>query len=230
LQGDLHYDRFVSQNEEESILRIGAADAPAVILIPALFEELNRTRALMAGMMRHLAARGFACWLPDLPGTNESVRPLEKCDWPAWQDAARNAAAYVARASGRPPAIAAMRGGCLLDDVNGLCHWRFAPAEGVSLARDMERSSLIAAQDQTGDLLDLAGYPVSRPLLEAVRSAVASPVSPLRVVRLESDRAEADAKLDGPAIWRRSEPSSAPELVQALGDDLAAWIEQCAGC
>ena len=60
-------------------MRIGAAEAPPVLFVPPLFEEMNRTRALLAAVMRRLAARGHGCWLPDLSGTGESVRELGRC-------------------------------------------------------------------------------------------------------------------------------------------------------
>ena len=61
-------------------MRIGAADAPPILFVPPLFEEMNRTRALIAAIMRALAARGYGCWLPDLPGTGESLRALGEVD------------------------------------------------------------------------------------------------------------------------------------------------------
>ena len=57
-------------------MRIGRADAPAILFVPPLFEEMNRTRALIAAVMRRLAKRGHGCWLLDLGGTGESERDL----------------------------------------------------------------------------------------------------------------------------------------------------------
>jgi len=76
--------------------------------------------------------------------------------------------------------------------------------------------------------MDLAGYPLSPALLEALRAAVPAAAPLPRTVRLESDRGDADAKLAGPALWRRSEPGTSPELAEALADDFAAWIARCA--
>ena len=231
LGGDLHYGRYSVENQDEWLMRIGDVNASPVLILPPLFEELNRTRALLAGMMRGLAANGLGCWLPDLPGTGESERALDSCSWQLWQDAVRSAAEQVADRAGRVPAIASVRGGGLLETgLTAPCFWRFAPAEGASLARDLVRASLVSAGEQTGAILDLAGYPVPRPLLDALGAQSPVPSSPLRVVRLESDRADADAKMAGPALWRRSEPGNAPALAEALADDLAAWIETCASC
>ena len=214
--GGLHYDRYAAPTGDEAMMRIGDARAPAILFVPPLFEELNRTRALIAAVMRSLAVRGFACHLPDLPGTNESALPLESCRWEDWRTAVRAAAATIGR-----PAMVAVRGGALLDDAaEAACFYRFAPAEGASLARDLARSGLVSAGGS-------AGYPIDDALAAALREAKLQPVAPLRVARLASDLAEADAKLDGPALWRRSEPGTSSELAEAMASDIAEWVAQC---
>src|SRR3546814_16734741 len=62
----------------EHQLRIAPADAPraTIVIVPPLFEEANRTRRTLVLAMRALAADGFAAVLPDLPGPNESLRPI----------------------------------------------------------------------------------------------------------------------------------------------------------
>ena len=74
--GSLAFARFQSSDGDEWLMRIGAEDAPPILFVPPLFEEMNRTRALIAAVMRRLAAQGFGCWLPDLGGTGESERDL----------------------------------------------------------------------------------------------------------------------------------------------------------
>jgi len=225
--GDLGYDRYSTRNCDEWLMRIGAPEGRPLLFLAPLFEEMNRTRALLAATMRALAPRGYCCWLPDLPGTGESERALDDIGWDDWRDAARDAAAAVAVKAGRSPAIASLRGGALLDDAaEAACRWRFAPADGASLSRDLLRASLVAPHQRAAGL-DLAGYRLSEALLDALAKAIPAPLEPLRVVRLASDRGDADAKLDGPALWRRSEPASSPALAAALAEDFSAWIEQC---
>jgi pimeloyl-ACP methyl ester carboxylesterase len=202
-------------------MRIGEAGAPALLFLPPLFEEMNRTRAMLATMMRALAARGFGCWLPDLPGTGESERPLDEVVWEDWQSAIVEAADHAAAASGRAPVVAAIRGGCLIDDAaEGAGHWRFAPVIGASLVRDMERSGLAGTS--------WAGYAPSDSLKAEVEAAVPEPVVRLRTVRLASDANEADGKIAGPSLWRRSEPGNSAALAEAAAADLAAWAKTCA--
>ena len=210
--GGLHYDRNTVQGRDEWAVRIGDADAPRLLFLPPLFEEMNRTRALLAATMRKVAAAGYCCLLPDLPGTGESERALEEVSWEDWRDAAQ-AAAEGARA------VASVRGGCLLDAGLTLPKWRLAPVEGASLVRDLERAGLVA--DGGG-----AGYAPSPDLLDATRAA--SPAGEARTIRLATDRGDADLKVDGPPLWRRSEPQNSSELVDSISSDIIEWLATCA--
>jgi pimeloyl-ACP methyl ester carboxylesterase len=210
--GGLHYDRTIVDGREEWLMRIGDPAAPAILFLPPLFEEMNRTRAFLAGVMRQVAAAGWCCRLPDLPGTGESERPLEEIGWQDWLDAAHSAAEGA-------PGVVSIRGGCLLDVGLARFTWRLAPVEGASLVRDLERAGLVA---EGGG----AGYVPSPALLDSLRAA--TPAGDARVVRLASDRAKADRKVDGPPLWRRSEPQNSPELVEAVSSDIIEWIGQCA--
>jgi hypothetical protein len=101
------------------MMRIGSG--PALLFLPPLFEEMNRTRALLATVMGILAGEGYGCFLPDLPGTGESERALEEVSWDDW----RSAAAAAAEACGATAGVS-LRGGALLDDPVPR-RWRFAP-------------------------------------------------------------------------------------------------------
>jgi hypothetical protein len=200
-------------------MRIGAADSAPILFIPPLFEEMNRTRALIVAVMGELAQGGFCCWLPDLPGTGESERALETCSWSDWREAVHVAADQVR--SRRPLVTASVRGGALLDDVPDAAHWRFSPVEGRSLLRDLSRSGLTG-----GD--GAAGYRLSPALSIGLNDASPPDVSPSRTLRLAADRHSADAKLDGPALWRRSEPGTSSELARLIASDVSAWASRCA--
>ncbi len=115
--------------------------------------------------------------------------------------------------------VVGIRGGCLLDAGLAAFTWRMAPVEGASLVRDLERAGLVA---EGGG----AGYAPSPALLDSLRTA--TPAGEARVVRLASDRAEADRKVDGPPLWRRSEPQNSSELTDAVSSDIIEWIGQCA--
>jgi hypothetical protein len=200
---------------------IGSPNAPPILFVPPLFEELNRTRALIAAIMRGVASKGYGCWLLDLPGTGESERPLARLSWDQWRSAVRAAAKQVGH--GSPLAgVASIRGGCLLDDVApARCAWRFAPVAGASLLRDLNRAGLAAGGGT-------AGYELAPNMAGPLDMAEPHPMDMLRVVRLESDRGEGDLKIEGPALWRRSEPESSVALAASLSDDIANWVGRCA--
>jgi hypothetical protein len=217
------YERYRTPRTDEWMMRVGDPRTPPILFVPPLLEELNRTRALIIAVMRALAVEGLCGWLPDLGGTSESLLPLEEVTWDDWRNDVGAAARHVTEASARPPLVASIRGGALLDDAaDGDRYWRFAPATGASLARDLDRASL-------GGGAEWAGYHLAQPALrEALKAATSAEVSPLRIVRLSTDAAPADAKVEGPALWRRSEPGTSAGLASALARDIAEWRRQCA--
>jgi hypothetical protein len=160
--------------------------------------------------MRALAAKGFECWLPDLPGTGESERPLEGVAWQDWRDSA--AAAFEAAGA---VATVGLRGGALLDGA-APARWRFAPATGTSLARDLARAGLMTAGG--------GGYAPSEALLAGLAEAEPPAGGRVRTLRLATDRGEADLKLEGPPLWRRAEPQNSSELAEAIASDIAQWV------
>ena len=220
-EAGLAFARFESGGRQEWLMRIGAEDAPAILFVPPLFEEMNRTRALLAGVMRRLAGQGFGCWLPDLSGTGESERALGEVAWDDWRHDVTSAVAHVTEKASKP-LVASLRGGVLLDDGAATRGWwRFAPADGLALQRDMVRAGLAG--------VEWAGYAPSDALKAGLAGATQRDVTPLRTVRLDTDAQPADLKVDGPALWRRSEPGTSDALADALAADLAGWSAQCAG-
>ncbi len=215
--GGLAYHRYQVNGRDEWLMRIGAADAAPILLLPPLLEEMNRTRALLTATMRALADLGFGCWLPDLPGTGESERGLEACGWADWTAAAEAAA----RLLGGRALVASFRGGGLLDRVEAACHWRLSPVEGASLARDLKRTGLVSGWTQ-------GGYSPSPDLLASLERAKPAEMQPVRTVRLRSDPRPADAKIEGPSLWRRSEPGNSHALAHEIARDIADWSRQCA--
>lgn len=217
---DFAFARFKSQDRDEWLMRAGRPHARAILIVPPLFEEMNRTRALIAATMRRLAAQGLGCWLPDLSGTGESERDLGDVAWSDWRHDVASASAHITEKAGKP-LIAGLRGGVLLDDdAEARGWWRFAPVDGLALQRDMVRAGLAG--------VEWAGYAPSDGLKAGLAGATAAEVSPLRTVRLATDAQPADLKLDGPALWRRSEPGTSDMLAEALAADLAEWSRACA--
>ena len=205
--------RVLSLPGGEPMLHYGAGDGPQIIVLQPLFEEMNRCRLVVATLSRALAARGFGCWLPDLPGCGDSARALESVGWNDWLKAVLDSSRLVATDTGQAPfGTIAIRGGALLDR-GGTRRWRFSPVTGASLMTDLRRSGLLAR----------GAYPLAGPLAEAVGRAEADTAAETRTVRLDGDERPCDLRVAGPAVWRRPEPLAAPELAALLADDIAAW-------
>jgi pimeloyl-ACP methyl ester carboxylesterase len=197
----------------EPILHHGASDGPQLLLLQPLFEEMNRCRALVATLCRTLAERGFGCWLPDLPGCGESIRELETVGWDDWTGAIEETSALIRGETGNAAiGTVAIRGGALLD-APAPHRWRLSPVAGASLLTDLRRAGLLAS----------GGYSVSDALAGSLSRA--EPHEVARVVRLDGDERSCDLRLEGPAIWRRSEPFAAPELAALIAEDVHDWAD-----
>jgi pimeloyl-ACP methyl ester carboxylesterase len=219
----------------EHTLRITPTGPPraTVLFVPPLFEETNRTRRTLALAMRALAADGFATLLPDLPGQNESLVPLEQVDLASWQTALADAAATI----DGPLVIASLRGGALLDHhPKAAAWWRLAPVSGTSLLRTLMRARVAADREAgvTSSLdslqaeaaaapLLLAGNKLSPAMISQLGTAETHPVAPLRTVTLGSG---ADA-IAGTPLWLRAEPGEDAAMADAIAADIAAWSITC---
>ena len=221
----------------ERLMRIGS-QGPAILFLAPLFEEANRTRHFLIQIMRGLAAQGFACYLPDLPGTLESPTPLEDCGWDDWT----GAIAAVAATIDAPILTASLRAGCLLDAAaNPLARWRLAPQDGATLARELVRIRMAAAREDgqvftaaelgaelgTRDFT-VAGYRIAPALGAGIKGATIDASNGVRTIRLEGDIQSADARIAAQPLWRRSEPDHDPVFCQILVNDISHWAASCA--
>lgn len=215
---------------------------PQLLIVSPLFEEMNRTRALLAAIGRRLTERGIGSWLPDLPGAGDSDRPLGAGSWTSWRAAVAAMSEHIAATTDNRPHVLSIRGGALLDDAaRAASHYRVAPiAAGERQLREMLRTRLAADQERgspttlaaldarlSAEIVELGGYPIDPALAADLRAAVVAPVVPLRTAAVGSG--EADRVVDGPPVWRQAEPAAAPALAAAIADDLADWIATCAG-
>ena len=206
----------------EWMLMRGPDDGPQVIVLAPLFAEMNLTRALLAELGRALAERGVGSWLPDLPGTGESRRPLGAVSWEDWLDVARTIGEEVASRIGTRPFVCSVRGGALLDHAIGArARWRYAPAEGSALLRQLGRAQQIADRESgavpapPGEPAELAGYMLSPAMRSGLEAAHPAP---------GAEREMANA---GAALWRRAEPGRDDTLAHTLAADICDWIKAC---
>ncbi|OYX65024.1 MAG: hypothetical protein B7Y88_10120 [Sphingomonadales bacterium 32-64-17] len=200
---------------EELAIRFGDDTGPCLLVLPAWFDEGNKTRHFTIETMRLLAGRGVPSVLPDLPGCNESLTGLTEQTLATWREAAAAAAAQFGCSQ-----VLAIRAGANI--APGLPGFAYAPLAGKSALRALLRARTLAAKEaghpetteallQTGKVegLELAGYHLGAAMVAELAEAV---LAPSALVPLDPG---------GPLLWLRAEPEHNPEQAAALADLIA---------
>ncbi len=190
-----------------------------LLIIPALFDEANRMRRFTVEVMRRLDGAGIDCFLPDLPGCNESLQGLAGLTSVDWSDAMQAAAAHFGATH-----LLAIRGGGLIHP-GGLPGWHYGPVKGSSILRQMLRARILSSreagrgesQEQLLEMgieagLELGGYQLSAGMLRDLQAIVVPDGVGLTVVEQEM--------IGGSPLWLRAEPDED----RAQADALAAVI------
>lgn len=234
-----------------------------VLFLPPFSEEMNRCRSHVAVQARALAAAGLRCLLLDHHGTGESGGQSTEGDWDQWLADATAAAQWLAQDSGRPLALWGLRTGALLAaevaasglvPVSRLLLWqpvvdgkqfvnqylRLRIASQMVHGTDRETTATILARLSAGEVIEVAGYPLTSRLADGIaarrladfkalgRTRVdwievnAQPEQPLppgsqRVVDT-LQAAGCDVRpgtVAGPMFWQLAGTHLAPELQQA---------------
>tara|TARA_R110000796_G_scaffold14011_16_gene45579 strand:+ start:22383 stop:23090 length:708 start_codon:yes stop_codon:yes gene_type:complete len=222
-------------DRKEFCLSIAAQSSRRVMLVPPLFDEMNRMRKMLVDVMRSLETLGVGSFLPDLPGTNESLVPLEQVTLVDWQKAIKACAEQHQISH-----FASFRGGALTAAMMDTAdHWIFTPVKGATILRTMLRTK-VAADREAGlntsltelatraeaEPLELAGNVIGSDLFGQLTAAEIPDLKHQRIVRLESDGKPADGHTTGSALWLRAEPDDDPIMSSAIARDIADWIGQ----
>ncbi len=217
---------------DEACLSFGEAQADRVILIvPPLFDEMNRVRAVLVGAMRGLAERGVMTFLPDLPGCNESLAPVPEQTIESW-----NQAMTAAAESFGATHVASIRGGALVASDIALPQWRLAPVKGASLLKTMLRTR-IASDKEAGHLttvdslmtdaqsgpIELSGYLLGADMLAGLDVAVPGEAA------FKMTLGDGPGQLRGKPLWLRAEPQEDAHMSVALAAELDRWSASCGG-
>jgi hypothetical protein len=200
---------------EEYALAFDQGRETRVLVLPALFDEANKLRHFTVEVMRRLSAAGMDAFLPDLPGCNESLAPLESRTLAGWAEAAEAAAAHF----GATHALS-IRGGALYAPP-ALSEWRYAPATGASLLRALLRARILAGKEagieesrdsllERGRVegLELAGYRLGARMIRQLE--VAEPMGGAALANI------AQSDIGGSGLWLRAEPDHSAEQADAL--------------
>lgn len=216
----------------------GPRAGPQILVLQPLFEEMNRTRRLLADVTRRLAAKGIGSWLIDLPGTGDSELRTGQASWAIWRNAVSASSQHI-RASHGNHYIFSIRGGALLDDAAGpIPAYRLAPvASGSRLLRELMRTRAAAESERgtsygirdieaelaAGVPVELGGYAVTPTLAQALASALLGDAWARNRTAVVGD-GTADVRFEGPPVWRQAEPLPAHGLAAAVADDIAEWL------
>ncbi|WP_156472140.1 hypothetical protein [Sphingorhabdus sp. M41] len=216
-------------------MSLAVRSARRVMLVPPLFDEMNRMRKMLVDVMRSLHALEISSFLPDLPGTNESLAALEEITLSDWQKAVQ-ACAQQHQISH----IASFRGGALaVAEMQRADHWILSPVKGATILRTMMRTRVAADREagqntslaalaelaRTGPL-ELAGNIIGSGLFAQLEAAQIAELKSQRIVRLDSDDKPHDVQIPGSALWLRAEPDDDPVMSSAIAQDIAAWMGQ----
>lgn len=206
---------------EELLVGFDRGRPVRVLVLPAWFDEANKLRRFTVEVMRRLDTAGIDSLLPDLPGCNESLEPLELQTLSRWR-AAADAAAETLGATH----VLAIRAGALLAP-EGLPGWHYAAQNGPKLLRGMIRARTIAAREagkfETYEGLTEIGREAGLVLGGWVLGAAM--IADLETAEPALAPGQSDipqTALGGPGLWLRAEPDE--DAAQA--DRLAAMIAE----
>ena len=222
---------YTVAGHDEFCLSFGGDSARRILIIPPLFDEMNRMRRVCVSAMHDLAMRGVGSVLIDLPGCNESLAPLGDQSLNSWRDAVEACAVQLSATH-----IAAIRGGALVDDGHpDLPHWRLAPVKGASLLKTMIRTR-IAGEKEAGSSvseaqlmtlaetapIELAGNMLGSEMVAQL--AIAEPVALANLTERKLGE-----EIIGPPLWLRAEPQQDADFAANIAADLDRWSASCGG-
>ena len=222
---------YAFAGHEEFCLGYGGDSARRILIIPPLFDEMNRMRRVLASAMRDLAGRSVGSVLIDLPGCNESLAPLEHQSLDTWRDAVKACASQLSLTH-----FASIRGGALIDDGHpDLPHWRLAPVKGASLLKTMIRTR-IAGEKEAGNSIseaqlmkqsETAPIELAGNMLNSNMVAQLAAAEPVAVADLTERKLGED--IIGSPLWLRAEPQDDDAFAANIAADIDRWSASCGG-
>jgi exosortase A-associated hydrolase 2 len=235
----------------------------AFLYLPPFAEEMNRCRSHVAAMARALAAAGARSVLLDPYGTGESEGRFEEGNWEIWLADAEATARALSQDSGHRLTLWGTRTGALLaaeladrvpELIVRLLFWqpvldgklfmnqylRLRVASQLVSNTERETTEQIRQRLANGEIIEIAGYPLSGTLADQIasrRAAACDCLTQLPVVWIEmvgqsglelspasrqfiETHRQAGARIDAeavtsPMIWQLHERADATDLQTA---------------
>ena len=208
---------------EELLVAFDQARPVRVLVCPAWFDEANKLRRFTVEVMRRLDKAGIDSFLPDLPGCNDSLAPLDTQTLGSWRDA-MSAAAQAFGATH----VLTVRAGALLAPAH-LPGWHYAAQSGPKTLRGMIRARTIAAREAgreekaeallalgRSEGLVLGGWSLGAGMIRELEHAEPE--------LAEGQSEIAQSALGGPGLWLRAEPDEDPRQSEALAAIIAGSV------
>jgi len=200
---------------EELVLSFDEGRQRRLLVIPALFDEGNKLRHFTVEVMRRLHTTGIDIFLPDLPGTNESLAPLGEQTLAGWRDYLQAAADHL-----QATHVLAIRAGAVLDP-GQLPSVHYAAAKAASQLRTLARAQAMAEKE--------AGNPISREDLLAQAQAEGATLAGYSLgAAMVRELLEAEApapaasigqgEIGASGLWLRAEPAHDPQQADRLAE------------
>ena len=230
--------QFISSCDAQILLTgYGPASAKRVVLcVPALFEELNLSRAVVAKLGQHLSANGTSFFQLDYAGTGDSQGELEDSNSQVWLQNVLDAGAWLSQQGAEQLVLLGVRFGALLQlhfqpqlhnalNIKGQIVWK-PITSGKTLSNQLLRlkhtNHVLNGGEKVdwrekirqGEEVEVAGYPINESLLSSIEALSINPDSPL----LSSlDWLELGAKVLPPAIgkFQKAWPDARFNLIDA---------------
>lgn len=210
---------------EEFAVQCDAYRSKRLLIVPALFDEGNRMRRFTVEVMRRLhtggAPSGIDSFLPDFPGSNESLQSLQTQDPTDWLDAMTAAARHFNASH-----VLGIRGGCLFTPQR-LPSFHYAPAKAPAILRQMMRSRMLSSreagsEETSKELAELAlksgitlsGYKLGADFYRQFE--LMTPSSSATIIAQED--------IGGSGLWLRAEPDENVEQADALAQIIATAL------
>lgn len=242
----------------------------AIVILPPFAEEMNKSRHLLSALMRQLAAQGHSCFMLDNYGTGDSDGDLDSATTAIWRTDLLQLLTLLQQQGFAQVSFIAVRFGVLqlFDLLNQhplpltpgkLIFWqplysvekfwqqfvRIKVAEAMAAGTKISQKALEQQLNQ-GELIEIAGYPISMPFYHSLlqmHTALPTCLSQFELSWFETSQLDNIAlpvqqqlqqlqqavavnfvQLNAEPYWQTSELASADALIQLTVQQICEGI------